>query len=260
MALSRWLVFLLLVSLAGCAGLGGGQTEDQSSSLNLKEASKLNTELGVGYIKRHQYKVAAHKLEKAINENSKNVLAYKNLAYLYSILGLTDKARENYETALDIEPKNPDVLNSYGAFLCVTGKIDEAQKKFKQAYSNPFYSSIYLAESNAGICYLKQGKYVEAEALLRKSLRIQPKLPSSLLSMADIGIRTGRYLMARAYIERYHAIKKPSAESLWIQVREEKALGDKTSYMKYVHQLMDDFPDSDEAGLAETQARHEQLR
>jgi hypothetical protein len=30
--------------------------------------------------------------------------------------------------------------------------------------------------------------------------------------------------------------------------------------MKYVRQLINDFPDSDEAGWAETQARNEQFR
>ncbi len=262
MILSRWLIFLFIVSLAGCAGLGKEPVNNQPSGENLHEASRLNTELGIGYIKRHQYNVARDKLKKAIDQNSENISAYKSLAYLYSILGLKDKAREQYEKALDIKPENPDTLNSYGVFLCGEGEFDKAQKRFRQAYSNPFYRSIYLAESNAGSCYIKQGKYARAEALLRKSLRIQPRFADSLLSMAELGIKTGKYLMARAYVERYHAIRKPSATSLWIQVQEERALGDKETYMKYARQLIQDFPDSDEAGLveAQAQARHEQLR
>jgi type IV pilus assembly protein PilF len=78
--------------------------------------------------------------------------------------------------------------------------------------------------------------------------------------MADIGIKTERYLMARAYIQRYHAVQAPSAESLWIQIQAEKALGATDQYLKYARQLINDFPDSDEAGWVEAQARNEQIR
>ncbi len=231
-----------------------------TTKVNLKEASELNTKLAVGYIQRQQYKPAKEKLEKAIEQNSKNLTAYKTLAYLYALLGLKEEAEEKYNEALEINPEDPELLNSYGAFLCTIGKLDEAQEKLKLAYSNPFYESLYLAQSNAGSCYIKQQEYEKAEALLRKSLRVQPDLPGSLISMAEVGVKTERYLMARAYIQRYHSVKSASAESLWIQIQAEKALGAKDHYMKYARQLINDFPDSDEAGWVEAQARNEQFR
>lgn len=251
---------LLLLTLAGCSSTGGDKPRQEPSEPDLKEASELNVELGIGYIKRKQYQPAKDKLEKAIEQNPENVRAYKTLAYLYANLGLEDKAKSMYETALELKPGDPDILNSYGAFLCSVDELDEAQEKFRESYSNPFYDSIYLAESNAGSCLIKQGKFEEAEKLLRKSLRINPKLAGSLLSMADVGVKTGKYLMARAYIQRFHAVRQPTAESLWIQIQAEKALGAKDMYMKYARQLIRDFPDSDEAGWVEAQARHEQFR
>lgn len=260
MPLNRLAVWLLCALLAACAGGGETKPEKKPHEANLKEASAINVQLGVGYIKRQQYQAARDKLEKAIKQDPDNIDAYKTLAYLYATLGKEDEAREKYEQALDLKPDDPDILNSYGAFLCAIGQLDEAQEKFRAAYTNPFYDSIYLAESNAGSCYLKQGEYAKAEKLLRSSLRRQPKLPGSLLSMAEIGVKTGKYLMARAYIERYHAVHKPTPGSLWIQIQAEKALGAKDYYMKYARQLIRDFPDSDEAGWVEAQARHEQLR
>jgi type IV pilus assembly protein PilF len=249
------------ITLAACSSMpiGGGTTVEQEGP-NLKDASEINVQLAVGYIQRKQYNAARDKLEKAIEQNPKNLVAYKTLAYLYAVLGLEKEAIAKYDEALDLKPNDPDLLNSYGAYLCSIDQVDEALVKLKEAYSNPFYDSIYLAQSNAGSCLLKQGKYKEAEALLRKSLRTDPNLPGSLISMADIGIKTDRFLMARAYIERYHAVKPASPESLWIQIQAERALGSKDYYMKYVRQLINDFPDSDEAGWAETQARNEQFR
>jgi type IV pilus assembly protein PilF len=256
---------LLAVFLAGCT-----TTNDKSviktiktqstTEPDLKEAAELNTQLAIGYIQRKQYKAARDKLEKSIEQNPSYLPAYKTLAYLYALLGLPEKAEEKYQDALDLKPHDADLSNSYGAFLCSQGKFDEAQQRFEASYSDPFYESSYLAESNAGSCYVEQGEYKKAEALLRKSLRKEPKLPGSLISMAEVGIKTERYLMARAYIQRYHAVAPASAESLWIQLQAEKYLGAKDHYLKYARQLIQDFPDSDEAGWAEAQARSEQLR
>ena len=252
--------FIILL-LAACSTAGEQRKpERQTSTANLKDASELNTQLAIGYIQRQQYKPARDKLEKAIEQNENNVEAYKTMAYLYALLGLNDEAETKYEQALDLKTNDPELLNSYGAFLCANFKLEEAQKQFEEAYSNPFYEAAYLAQSNAGSCYIKQGEYDKAEALLRKSLRVQPKLPGSLLSMADVGVKTERYMMARAYIQRYHDVKKASADSLWIQIQAEKALGDKKHYLQYARQLIRDFPDSDEAGWVEAQARNEQIR
>jgi len=246
--------------LASCVSSTEITTERVKSGPNLKDASKLNTELAIGYIQEKQYAPAKEKLEKAIVQNDENVKAFKIYAYLYALLGLTEEAEEKYQEALDLNPNDSDLANSYGAFLCTQGKYEEAQQQLSQAYSDPFYEAIYLAESNAGSCYIHQGELKKAERLLRRSLRVQPKLPGSLISMAEIGVKTERYLMARAYIQRYHDVSAASAESLWLQVQAERALGAKEHYMKYARQLISDFPDSNEAGWVEAQARNEQLR
>ncbi len=258
-----FIAILFAVFLAGCttsADKSAITTKKDASEPNFKEAAELNVQLAIGYIQRKQYKTARDKLEKSIKQNPDYLPAYKTLAYLYALLGQTEKAEENYQKALDLKPEDADLANSYGAFLCSQGKYDEAQDMLRVAYSDPFYETLYLAQSNAGSCYIKQGKYKKAEALLRQSLRVQPKLPGSLISMAEIGLKTDRYLMARAYVQRYHAVQPATAASLWIQTQAEKALGAKDHYMKYARKLIKEFPDSDEAGWIEAQARSEQLR
>ena len=246
--------------LTSCSTGGNQKPEPREKVPNYKDAAEINIKLAVGYIQRQQYKPARDKLEKAIEQDPENMEGYKTLAYLYALLGLNEEAETKYNQALEINPDDSDLLNSYGTFLCTSGKLEEAQEKFKQAYSNPFYEALYMAQSNAGSCYIKENKLKQAEALLRKSLRVEPRLPGSLLSMAEIGLKTERYLMARAYIQRYHAVRQPGPESLWIQIQAERALGAKDHYMKYARQLITEFPDSDEAGWVEAQARDEQIR
>jgi type IV pilus assembly protein PilF len=139
------------------------------------------------------------------------------------------------------------------------GRYDDALDEIKLAYENPFYESPYLAFTNAGTCLLKKGDYMQAEQMLRKALRDQPKFADALLSMAEIGVNTEKYLMARAYIQRYHAVADTSAESLWIQIQAEKALGSQDHYLKYAKQLLRQYPDSDEAGMLEEMRRNERI-
>lgn len=253
-------ITLIPFFLLACETTSEIRGERKEKKPDLIEASDINVQLAIGYVQREQYQPARDKLEKAIEQNPDNLLAYKTLAYLYALLGLVDEAEEKYTEALELKPDDPDLSNSYGAFLCANGRLKKAQEYFAVAYNNPFYASHYLAQSNAGSCFIKQGDYKKAEALLRKSLRVQAKVPGSLISMAEIGIKTERYLMARAYIQRYHDIKPASAESLWLQIQAEKALGANKHYLKYARQLISDFPDSDEAGWVEAEARNEQLR
>ena len=245
--------------LSSCATVDG-QKAVKKRNPNFKQAAELNVKLAVGYIQRKEYKPAKDKLLKAIEQDPDYLPGYKTLAYLYAFLGLTDKAENMYDEASDISPDDSDLLNSHGAFLCSINKLDEAQEKLSAAYKNPFYETAYLAESNAGSCYIKSGEYRKAERLLRKSLRVKPDIPGSLISMAEVGVKTERFLMARAYIQRYHSVHAVSAESLWIQAQAERALGAKDHYMKIARQLVKDFPDSDESGWVEAQARNEQFK
>jgi len=253
-----FLLSMALAALAACTTTTTTKVDQQEP--DLMEASKLNVELALGYIRREQLGVAQEKLDKAIEQDPKNLDAFTTMAYLKTLIGENQEAVNYYLDALDIKPDDPGLHNSYGGLLCKMGKYDEGLKELRNAYQNPFYETPYLAFANAGICYLKQGDLKQAELLLRKALRVNPEYTGALISMAEIGIKAKKYLMARAYIQRYHARVKPTAESLWLQIQAEKALGDNEHYLKYAKLLLSEFPDSDEAGLLHDLARNERTQ
>lgn len=254
------LILFLSVLFLGACSTTSSYNNNESSQKSLDEASAMNVQLAVGYIHRQQYEVAQEKLYKAIDQNSNNVDAYTTLAFLKTQLGMTEEAEEHYLDALDIKGNDPSLRNSYGAYLCRLGRFEDALEEFKEAYENPFYNTPYLAYSNAGSCMIASGDYVNAEAMLRRAIRDKPEHTSTLISMAELGLNAEKYLMARAYIQRYHALVKPSAESLWIQVQAEKALGADEHYLKYAKQLINDYPDSDQAKLVEELARNDRFK
>ena len=230
------------------------------SEPDLQQASALNVQLAIGYIDRDQLGIAQEKLNKAIEQDSDNVDAYTTMAYLKRKVNELEEAEKYYLEALDIKSTNPNIHNNYGGLLCQMGRYDDALKEIRLAYEDPFYETPYLAYANAGTCLLDKGDYKEAEKMLRKALRDQPNYAGALISMAEIGVKTEKYLMARAYIQRYHAVARPTAESLWLQIQSEKALGAEEHYLKYARRLLKDFPDSDEAGMLEEMARNERIR
>ncbi len=247
-------VLLCTVLLMSCAS-SSSYNKNESSSINLKEASKTNVQLAVGYINRGQYEIAQDKLYKAVEQDNENLDAYTTLAFLMMKLDRPDEAEGYYLEALDIKGKDPSLRNSYGTYLCRVNRVDEAMEEFSKAYNNPFYSTPYLAYSNAGTCLISSGDYTRAESLLRKAIKQQPEHATSLISMAELGIKSEKFLMARAYIQRYHAVAQASAESLWLQIQAEKALGAEEHYLKYAKQLLHHFPDSEQAGWVHELAR-----
>jgi len=165
------------------------------------------------------------------------------------MLDRPEEAEERYLEALNLDPKDPDLHNNYGTFLCGIKKYDEAIAEFEQTLRNQFYKSPEVAHANIGYCLLQKEKpnYKKIEKHLRKALKLRSNMPSAMLAMAEMGIETKQYLMARAYSQRLHSFVNPSAHSLWIQIQAEHALGDKKYFLKVSKILLDKYPNSDEA-------------
>jgi type IV pilus assembly protein PilF len=258
--LIRIILIITIAGLSACSTKDEMVVDKKVSEPDLQQASALNVQLAIGYIDRDQLGSAQQKLNKAIEQDSDNVDAYTTMAYLKRKVNELEEAEKYYLEALDIKSTNPNIHNNYGGLLCQMGRYDDALKEIRLAYEDPFYETPYLAYANAGTCLLDKGDYKEAEKMLRKALRDQPNYAGALISMAEIGVKTEKYLMARAYIQRYHAVARPTAESLWLQIQSEKALGAEEHYLKYARRLLKDFPDSDEAGMLEEMARNERIR
>jgi len=241
-------VILLISLLSACAG----QTpKEQKKEKTDKQGAVINVQLAAGYIQRGEWEVAKNKLEKAIKLDKEYVPAYTTMAVLMSMINKPLEAENYYLEALDLAPKNPELQNNYGTFLCKNGKYKEAFEQFEKAINNAFYDTPEVAHANYGYCLLQSSKpdYKKTEEHLRFALKANPKLVSALLAMAELGIDTRQYLMARAYTQRYHALVKANAHSLWVQIQAEYALGDKEYFLQLSKKLIKRFPQSEEVAL-----------
>jgi Tfp pilus assembly protein PilF len=79
------------------------------------------------------------------------------------------KSDENYDKALELDPKDPNVLNNYAYFLSVRGeKMDKAELMSKE--SNALEPDQGSYEDTYGWIMYKQGKYSDAKIWIEKSL------------------------------------------------------------------------------------------
>jgi type IV pilus assembly protein PilF len=222
-------------------------TDEATVKPSSNHLAEIYTQLGIEYMNNGQNEVALNKLQRALEIDSNYALAHNALALLYIRLGETEKALASFKRGLELSPNDPNILNNYGQFLCRTGQPAEGQQQFVMALKNPLYQNPEVAYTNAGICAEQQRDMPAAETFLRQALEHDPKMAVALLEMTKVNLEQGKYLPARAYLERYSAVVPHNAQSLWLGVQVERKLGNKDAAGSYAVALKGKYPDSAEA-------------
>jgi type IV pilus assembly protein PilF len=193
------------------------------------------------------YDTALVKLHKALEADPDSATANGTLAILYETIGENQLAEKHFKRALSISPDDPQSHNNYGQYLCRQGEYSQALEQFKMAASEPLYPGVAASLTNAGICANKIPDAKQAEDYFRKALEHDKNFSYALLQMANLMFTQQKYLSARAYIQRFDGVSAPSAESLWLGVRIESALGDMSAAGNYALKLRNNFPNTVEA-------------
>lgn len=237
-------VTMVLSLLAGCAATGNtGSSIDSRRA----EASRLNTELGAGYMRRGSYELALQKLEKALQYDDKNVVALSTLGLLHEQLGDANEAEKYHEKAIKAKPDDASAHNNYGTFLCNTGQYRASEEHFLKAASNVFYQTPEVALTNAGRCVARIPDWAAAEQHLRDAIQFLPDYPIALYSLSEIKYQQQDFLSARAFLQRYEAGAPQSAASLLLGYRIEQSLSRPEQAAEYARQLQQQFPNTAQA-------------
>ena len=253
----RACAFALLLGLAGCAGTGpaGEDTyQDNPSSEGSvisemgspRERARAHTELASGYFEIGNMGVALEEARIALAADG-------NYAPAYNVLGLVNMdlrdniaAQANFERALRLSPNDPDANHNYGWFLCQTGREEQADSYFMAAVRNPLYTTPQKSYTLAGLCSLRRKNENQALSYFERALRLDPNHLSAVLPLAQLRYQRGELDAARALVVRYNRDSEPTAESLWLALRVERRLGEKTAEASLADQLRRRFAGSRE--------------
>jgi type IV pilus assembly protein PilF len=247
-----WLAACIaLLALAGCASPTtqgpvantGKITGDPTTPRN---RARVHTELATLYYSRGNHNVALEELRTAANADPTYATAQGVFGLVYMELRENELARQSFERALSLAPGDPDINHNYGWFLCQIGRERDAPPYFKRALDDSLYATPARTYTAAGACALRIGDLTTAEDNLQRALRLEPTLPIALVQFAQLRYRQGRYIDARVVLQRHAAVSQPTAESLWLALRTERKLGERTAELSYANQLRRRFPESPE--------------
>jgi type IV pilus assembly protein PilF len=239
--------------LAGCAAPGNDAPRELRTASDQTAGEKraqIRLQLAVGYYQDRKYEIALDEVKKAIAAAPDYADAYGFRALIYTAMNENALADENYRHALRLAPRNPDLANNYGLFLCEAGgKPTQALGYFEAALKNPQYGSPAKALANAGNCSLKLKNTDAAERYLLEALRYEPELPAIQTGLARVYFERRDYQRAGFFINRLTEaarLESLSADVLWLAIRVKHMLGDRATEATLAAQLRKRFPGSPE--------------
>ncbi|HUW38150.1 MAG TPA: type IV pilus biogenesis/stability protein PilW [Rhodocyclaceae bacterium] len=252
----RRIAFLAAASallLTGCAGNPSQlqQPEEpvsqQAATTEASQRAKVHTELGGLYLSRGNLGVALDEARKALSADDRYAPAHNLMGLVHMQLHEDRLAEQSFERALSLAPSDPEINNSFGWFLCQTGRERRSLQYFQTAVKSPLYATPTMPYTNAGICSLRLKDDKAAEDYFLKALRADHANARAMFFLADIDYRRGRLDEARHYLDELHQRVEPTAEILWLGVKIERGLGDRGAEEHYAFQLRSKFPGSPEA-------------
>jgi type IV pilus assembly protein PilF len=190
--------------------------------------------------------VALEELRMAIAADPNYAPAYNVLGLVYMDLRENAQAQANFERALRLSPNDADSNHNFGLFLCRTGKEGDSLRYFLAAIRNPLYALPQKSYAAAGACAAKANNDRDAAEYLERALRIDADYLPALMSFAQLLYKRGELERARSTIARFNKVTEQSAESLWLALRIERKLGDKTAESNLATQLRRRFSGSPE--------------
>lgn len=227
-------------------------SDSPSKDVTSEEKAATYLDMGLRYMEIGELKIAKENLEKALDTDSSNPSIHNAAAALYEKIQDTEAARSHYQTAVALDPENPQSQNNYGRFLCDAGSLVEGLEHLNLALKMPLNNRRWYALTNAGRCLIKQGQKQQAETYFREALQLQGDYPPALLELAKLNYTDGNHLSAKAFLQRYQNVAAPSPEFLWYAIQIELALDHKALAERYKTDLLNHYPSSEEANRVRT--------
>jgi type IV pilus assembly protein PilF len=241
------LVAMLLVLMSACATPPQGGADGYGES-KLTARARAHTDLGAAYYQQNKLEIALDEFNHAVQIDPNYAQAYNGLGLVYAALNEDAKADANFKKAIQTQPNSSESRNNYGSFLCSRNRYDESIVQFLEAVKNPLYSTPNLAYANAGICSARKNDVKNAEIYLNKALQIQPLTHSAATQLAEIQFKRGDASAAQKTLQNA-LVASPSAETLWLGIKIERALGGKDNVASYALQLRQQYPNSEQTRL-----------
>ncbi|MDO5103820.1 MAG: type IV pilus biogenesis/stability protein PilW [Lautropia sp.] len=256
---SSALVMAWALGLAGCVTTetvknGSGSetaatpvTSRGSPAEEKRRRAKIRLELAVAHYQQGNLPLALQEAEAALKVDSGFAAAYGMKGLIYAAMSDAQKTEESFQQALKLSPKDAELNNNYGWYLCQTRRQREAIPHFEVASQDRQYVTPAKPLHNAGICLMQLGDDSGAEGYLLRSFKLDPSNAVAMYNLGELYLKQGNNEQAKFYADRLLATYQPTAETLWLGIRVAREAKDHTYEERLSEQLRRRFPRSPEA-------------
>lgn len=144
----------------------------KSKKLNKLERSMVHLNRGFAYQSNGNYAIAIQDYDTAIELNPKAADLYVSRGVAYGIQEQYDEAIANFDKAIELEPDNAEAYINRGNAYDFRGQHDRAVDDYSMAIKlNPNDVDAYV---NRGVTYRTMGQRDKAMADFRKAIEIMP--------------------------------------------------------------------------------------
>lgn len=241
-----------LVLLAGCAsgplGVGSAQTDLTTSSdeSEVRRRARIRLELAANYFQLGKTEVALDEVKQSLAADPHYADAHNLRGLIYMALGDAALAEDGFRRALALQPRDGNVQHNYGWLQCQQQRYAQADQLFTQALAQPQYLAKAKTWMAKGLCQQSAGELQEAQAALFKAYEMDAGNPVVAYNLANVLYVQGDVARAQFYIRRLNNSALANAESLWLGIKVERALGDQLAMAQLASPLGKRYPESRE--------------
>lgn len=194
----RLIVLLLsLAILAGCQSTV--ERKENAAGMEARSPAEIYVRLAEAYYQSNVLDVALDKSLKAVDVDDEYAPAHAMLALVYRRIGDTAAANKHFAIAKKLAPNDPQVINTYGIFICEQGNVSGADAEFLKSAGLPLNSTPWVPLTNSGICFEQAGQLKSARERLNQALAKNPEFGRALSAAARVERRLGNHSKAKAY-------------------------------------------------------------
>lgn len=250
--MKRLLTVLTAVLLSACAATGTAPTADReirtdSDQTDADRRAAIRLELAQGYFSRGQFNTALDELKLTLQAKPDMREAVNLRGLVYAAMGDHQLAEEAFRRALVVYPNDPDTLHNYGWFMCQQQRWETADSLFDQALAQSTYRAPARTLLVKGVCEARAGRLLVAEKTLSRAFELDPGSPAVAINLSEVLYRNRELERARFYVKRVNAQpEQANAQSLWLQLRIERKLGNATLVDDLAMQMRRKFPQAPE--------------
>ena len=238
-------VIILVLLISACVTQPAEKGFEAFDAFDKVEAAKTRVSLGITYLKNGSFSQAKSNLDKALEFDPRSGEAHHAMAFYYQQVDETKRAHEYYKRAIELSDDDPDILNTYGTFLCKQGQYEEAKVYFLRAVDDKRYISTAQTYENLAFCAQNQNLFPEAIAYFNSALSHQPTRSSSLLSLTQLYVQTGQWDDAKKSLFKYDRSASVTEESLWLSFQIAQGQNDLKSAIGHADLLKRLYPASE---------------